>query len=99
MSEQAHTVPSRRRYLVIFASQLVLVAVAVAVSRLGVGARTAGAAVMVASAVNASVVATGLMGVRQGGWFITALLLVTLIAAAGLIGWPVWDVYERARAY
>ncbi|HUR32599.1 MAG TPA: hypothetical protein VM032_02320 [Vicinamibacterales bacterium] len=95
----AHTPTGLRRYVLVFVAQLVLTGMAIAVSRRGSGSAGGAAAVLLVSAINATIVATGLMGVRQGGRLVGALILITLIFAAGLLGWPAWDVYERARAF
>ena len=90
---------SLRHHLPVFAAQLALTAAAVLISRTA-GRGLAGiAAVMTVAAVNAVLVAFTLMGVRRSGRWIVLLLLATIVFVSGLLVWPAWDVYERARAY
>jgi len=87
--------PDVRRFLFAFVSQLVLTAAAVLASRLNVGT----IAVMSLAAVNASIVAVTLMGVRRDGRLISLLAAATLVFLVGLLIWPAWDVYERMRPF
>jgi hypothetical protein len=88
-----------RRYLAVFVAQLVLTGVAVLVSQLDLGVRTGVAAVTVVAVLNAAMVAVVLMGVRRDGRFVSALALAVIVFAVGLLVWPAWDVYERARMF
>lgn len=88
-----------RRTLTLFVAQLVLTGAAVLVSRLELGGRVGMAAVMLVAAVNGSMVAVFLMGVRRDGRLVTMLALGTLIFIAGLLVWPAWDVSQRVRLF
>jgi caa(3)-type oxidase subunit IV len=99
MRTPADTAPDTRRHLVTFASQLLLMLATVAVSRLGLGVRLGTTAVMLLAAVNATVVAVVLMGVRRDGLLVRMLAVLTLVVMVGLLVWPAWDVAARVRAY
>jgi heme/copper-type cytochrome/quinol oxidase subunit 4 len=88
-----------RRYLTVFVSQLVLTGAAVLVSRLNLGVRTSVAAVMFIAVLNAGMVAFTLMGVRRDGRFVSIMALAVLVFVLGLLVWPAWDVYDRARMF
>lgn len=89
--------PNLRRYLAIFASQLVLTGAVVLLSRLG--GRIGMTAVMLVAAVNASLVAFVMMGVRRDGRLVSVLAVMTVLLLIGLLVWPAWDVAERARVF
>ena len=89
--------PDTRRQVMTFAAQLVLMLATVAVSRLDLGVRAGAAAVMALAAVNAGVVAVGLMGIRRDGAFVRMLAVLTLVVIIGLLVWPAWDVAYRVR--
>ncbi len=99
MHTSADGTPDTRRHLVTFASQLVLMLATVAVSRLELGVRLGTSAVMLLAAVNATVVAVALMGVRRDGPLVRTLAVLTLVVIVGLLVWPAWDVAYRVRAF
>src|SRR3954447_13865921 len=88
-----------RRYLSVFVMQLVLTAVAVLVSQSNLSARTSMAAVALLAVLNAGIVAVALMGVRRDGRLVSVLALALIVFVVGLLVWPAWDVYERARMF
>ncbi len=88
-----------RRYLAVFVAQLVLTAVAVLVSQSNLSARTSMAAVALLAVLNAGIVAVVLMGVRRDGRLVSVLALALIVFVVGLLVWPAWDVYERARMF
>lgn len=88
-----------RRSLALFVTQLVLTGAAVLVSRLELGVGLGIAAVMLVAAVNASIVAIFLMGVRRDGRLVTMLALGTIVLISGLLIWPAWDISQRARLF
>jgi len=90
---------SLRRHLPVLVAQLVLTAAAVLISRTAGRGMAGSVAVMVVAAANAAVVAFTLMGARRSGRWIVLLLRATIVFVAGLLVWPAWDVYERAKVY
>ena len=99
MRTSADTAPDTRRHVVTFASQLVLMLATVAVSRLDLGVRLGATAVMLLAAVNATVVAVALMGVRRDGPLVRMLVVLTLVVIVGLLVWPAWDTAYRLRVF
>ena len=99
MRTSADTAPDIRRHLLVFASQLLLLLVTVAVSRLDLGVRLGTSAVMLLAAVNATVVAVVLMGVGRDGRLVRMLAVLTLVVIIGLLVWPAWDVAARLRVF
>lgn len=97
MRTPADTASDTRRHLVTFASQVVLMLATVAVSRLG--GRLGMTVVMLLAAVNATVVAVALMGVRRDGPLVRTLAVLTLVVLVGLLVWPAWDVASRLRVF
>ena len=97
-SQSAEPRPNVRRYIALFAAQLVLAAAAVIASLMDRGRSTTGI-IIVAAAANALVVAVGFMGVRRDGWIVSTLVMCTALFIAGLLFWPAWDVYERITGF
>jgi heme/copper-type cytochrome/quinol oxidase subunit 4 len=95
----ADTTVNLRRYLTVFVLQLALTGAAVLVSRLELGVRTSVAAVMLVAMLNGGLVAFALMGVRRDGRLVSMLVLAVLVFVVGLLVWPAWDVYDRARMF
>jgi hypothetical protein len=87
--------PDTRRYVITFVVQLVLMGMAIFVSRLEIGAVAREVLVMSVATVSAVTVAAGLMGIRRDGLIVVSLVLFTVFFLAGLLFWPAWDVYER----
>ena len=85
--------------MAVFASQLVLTAVAVLLSRLNMGTRAVTVMVMGAAGLNAAIVALILMGLRRDRSLVPVFDIVVLVVVTGLLAWPAWDVYERARTF
>ena len=99
MRTSADTAPDTRRHLVTLASQVVLMLATVAMSRLDLGVRLGTTAVMLLAAVNATVVAVVLMGVRRDGPLVRMLAVLTLVVLIGLLVWPAWDIAYRVRVF
>jgi hypothetical protein len=85
--------------MAVFASQLVLTVVAVVLSRLNMGTRAVAVMVMGAAGLNAAIVVLMLMGLRRERSLVPVFVIVVLVVVAGLLGWPAWDIYERARTF
>jgi len=96
---ETQTPTSQGAHLLIVGVQIVLTLVAVLVSRMGLGVRLGGVAVMGIAAVNGAVVATTLLGVRRAGTIVSGLIICTLVLIAGLLFWPAWDIAMRARVF
>ncbi len=99
MRTPADTAPHSRRHLLTLATQLGLMLATVAVSRLELGVPLRATAVMLLAAVNATVVAVVLMGVRRDGVLVRMLVVLTLVVIIGLLFWPAWDVAQRVRVF
>ena len=68
---ESQTPTTQGTHLLIVGVQIVLTLVAVLVSRMGLGVRLGGVAVMGIAAVNGAVVATTLLGVRRAGTIVS----------------------------
>lgn len=99
MRTPADTASDTRRHLLTLASQLGLMLATVGVSRLELGLRAGAAAVMLLAAVNATVVAVVLMGVRRDGPLVRGVVLLTLVVIVGLLVWPAWDTASRVKVF
>ncbi len=99
MRTPAHAAPDSRLHMLTLACQLVLMLATVAVSRLDLGVRLGATAVMLLAAVNATVVAVVLMGVRRDGPLVRMLAVLTLVVIVGLLIWPSWDGASRVRVF
>jgi heme/copper-type cytochrome/quinol oxidase subunit 4 len=83
----------------VFAAQLALTGAAVIIAEAGAGGRLQMAAVVAAALVNALVVAFLAMGVRRDGRLVAVFAIAVAVVLVGLLAWPAWDVYERAKVF
>lgn len=86
-----------KRYLAVFAALLGLTAVTVSVAELNVGVRLGIAVGVAIAAIKASLVALVFMHLSAERRWIYGLLLFVGIMLIGLLFWPAWGDYDRAR--
>lgn len=96
MASTADVRSTIRRSGLVVVCQLLLTALAVAVSRMGSG-RTTMVLTLAVAGLNGLVVALFLMGVRRERPIVIATLAVMLVALASLIFWTGWDLYDTVR--
>jgi hypothetical protein len=91
--------PNVRGFMTAFVLQLLFTGAAVVVSRVSTGSRRAGVLVLGLALLNAATVSWVMMGLRTERRSIVVFIVLVCVFAAGLLLWPAWDVYERARTF
>ena len=86
-----------RRYLAVFAALIGLTVVTVAVAELNVGVRLGIVIALVIATIKGSLVAAVFMHLSAERRWIYGILIFVVIMAAGLLFWPAWGEYDRAR--
>jgi len=95
--DQVSVRAATRRYVGVFAALLGLTAVTVAVAELNVGVRLGIVIAMAIAAIKASLVAAVFMHLSAERRWIYGILIFVVVMAAGLLFWPAWGEYDRAR--
>jgi hypothetical protein len=88
-----------QRHIAAGVAQLLLTGLAVGLSQVGLGLRAGIVAIMGVATLNAMMVAVLLLGVRREGRLIWIGAVSTVFLMIGLLVWPAWDVWVRARVF
>lgn len=86
-----------KRYLTAFVALLGLTAATVALSRTPLSTGVKVAAVLAMSGIEAAVAALAFMHLGHERRWVYGALVLTVVVLTGLLFWPAWDIYERAR--
>jgi cytochrome c oxidase subunit IV len=86
-----------RRYLAVFAALLGLTVVTVAVAELNVGVRLGLVIALAIASLKASLVALVFMHLSAERRWIYGIVIFVVVMVAGLLFWPAWGEYDRAR--
>jgi cytochrome c oxidase subunit 4 len=87
--------PEVRRYLIVFASLLVLTLATVGVSELDFGRHAAIAVAVAIASVKAALVAMVFMHLSHERRWMYWVIVFVLFVVINLLFWPAWEEYER----